>query len=220
MRCLSIASLILMAIALSGCPRDTTPPMLTVNTIDCVAAPDLSSAHQVTLKAETQAKVIFDANTPCLQPAGSGSRLYAVFRLPEATEPFWISVTSVPKGLGVVAPYLVLLDEIGSPTREIAHDRFMSRGGSLQVGIRPQASERYLLVASHPDSVGHQSSDIVGSVQQTMVPVGTGFVMVASGEESIRNLTRAHGGTIIVSAELLPQAPKPSSSHPSMAPLR
>lgn len=198
----ALTALGVMAMTAIGCVAKAPPPMLTVNTANCAIAPDLRSAHPVTVK--DAASVVFDDATPCLQPTGGVARLYAVFLLPESSAPLSIFVKSVPRGQGVVAPHVVVLGQDGKPTREISHDRFLSRGGSLQVGIRMQTGERYLLVASNPETVGQSSSEIVGSTQQTMVPVGTGFVFVTTGQETVRSLTRAHGGTIVVSAELVP----------------
>jgi hypothetical protein len=216
-RFISLIACTAMAIAVSGCARNSTPPMLSINAINCRATPDLGSALPVTLKDETE--VVFDENTACLQPSGSAARLYAVFQLPESTDPLAISVKSVQRGRGIVAPYIVLLDENGKPTREMPHDRFMFRGSSLQLGIRPRQNERYLLVASDPNYVGLETSGIVGNVQQTMAGGPSAYFMVSTGQETLHRVTRAHGGTIIISAELLPKAENSTSNHPSMAPL-
>ncbi len=219
MHATALAALAVMATMMSGC-ADKTPPMLTINTANCVATPDLGSAHPVTVK--DAASVAFDDTTPCLQPSGAVARLYTVFLLPESDAPRSIFVKSVPRGQGVVAPHVMVLDQEGKPIREIPHDRFLSRGGSLQAGIRMQTGERYLLVASNPETVGHSSSEIVADIQQTMVATGTGgYFFVNTGKETVRKLTRAHGGTIVVSAELVPMPGTDSPNHhQSMAPLR
>ena len=218
MRSLFLFGCTVMALACSACTKNPIPPMLTINATNCAATPDLGTAHEVTLKAS--ASVVFNDTTPCLQPVGGAARLYSVFRLPESTEAFWVTVTSVPRGQGIVAPYVVLLDQDGKPTREMTHDRFVFRGVSLKLSIRPQSNERYLLVASTPDAVGETTSGVVGNAQTTAVAVGTGYVVVPAGWENVHSVTRAHGGTITVTTELIPKkSPDTSANHQSMAPL-
>lgn len=200
-----IASVV--ALLAGACVTDQPPPLLTITERACEATPDLSAAHPLVLKADSPVKVTMDFGTACLQPAGEARRLYAVFRLPASSEPFSLSVTSEARGLGVFAPYLLLLDETGAQRRAISHDRFLFRGNTLQAGFRPQPGETYLLVASDPDVVGQKTKGIVGNTNMAAVPVGTGggMMYIYSGSETTRSITRAHSGIISVSADPLPK---------------
>jgi hypothetical protein len=212
---------LLLAGAVVACTRNLAPPMLTVGDRPCATTPDLAMALPLALQGQTKAAVNFNTQTPCLQPAAGRSRLYAVFALPISDEPFWLSVMSVVKGQGVVAPHLALLDENGTVMREIPQDRFMLRGNSLQFGVRPQPGERFLLATSDPDAVGQQSDRIMGSTNQAAVPVGTGgYLIITSGQEAVRTLTRAHGGQIVVAVERLAKPADSSTEHPTMSQFR
>lgn len=201
----------IVALAAAACVRNQPPPLLTISERACAPVPDLSAAFPVPIKTDSAAKVAMDNGAACLQPAGEARRLYAVFRLPTSNEPFSLSVTSTARGLGVFAPYLLLLDETGAQRRAIPHDRFVFRGNTLQVGFRPQPGETYLLVASDPDVVGQETKGIVGGTNMTAVPMGTGGVLyIYSGNETTQSITRAHSGVITVSANPLP---KPISSE-------
>lgn len=196
----------LLALVAGACVTDQPPPLLTLTESVCAATPDLSAAHPVLIKTDSPAKVAMDHGTACLQPSGGARRLYAVFRLPtSAAEPFSLSVTSVARGLGVFAPYLVLLDENGVERRVIPHDRFLFRGNTLQAGFRPLPGETYLLVASDPEVVGQQTTGIVGHVQATPVSTGYSTFMIYTGTEATRSVTRAHSGIITVAANPLPK---------------
>jgi hypothetical protein len=196
----------LVALIAVACVTNQPPPLLTISERACAAAPDLSGAFPVVLKTDSAAQVIMDHDTACLQPAGEARRLYAIFRLPTSDEPFSLSVTSVARGLGVFAPYLLLLDANGVQRRTIPHDRFLFRGNTLQAGFRPQPGETFLLVASDPDVVGQETKGIVGNTNMSAVPVGTGgMIYIYSGTETTRSITRAHSGIITVSANPLPK---------------
>jgi hypothetical protein len=203
------AAAALLALVAGGCVINQPPPLLTLGDRACVPEPDLAAAHAVPFKSDSPATVTFDEKSPCLQPPDEAARLYAVFRLPTAGEPFSLAVTSQARGVGVLAPYLVLLDEQGKPVRGIAHDRFIFRGSSLYAGFRPQPGESYLLVASDPAAVGQETSGIVGNVQASAVYTGYGSFTMYTGSESTQRITRAHSGIITVSADPLP---KPVSS--------
>ncbi len=208
-----------MTLLCGACAKNPAPPMLTINATNCVAMPDLTTAREVRLK--DGAAIAFNNKTPCLQPAGGAARLYSVFRLPESTEAFWVTVTSAPRGQGIVAPYVALLDQDGKMMREMAHDRFVFRGTALKLSLRPQSNERYLLVSSTPDAIGQTTSGVVGNAQATAVMVGTGFVVIPTAWENERSITRAHGGVIAVTTELIPsKASDTPANHQSMAPLR
>lgn len=197
---------LLPVLLLMACAKPP-PPLLTITAQNCVATPALSLALPVLLKADTPTKATLDDTTACLQPAGQSPRLYAVFSLPQASVPYFLSVSSQIRGRGVLAPYVVLLDGTGTVRREISHDNFMFRGSSLYTAFHPQVGEQYLLVASDPNVIGQKSSGIVGVVQTTTVATGTGFFMMNTGRESTQTLTRAHGGVVEVAAELIPQSP-------------
>lgn len=196
----------LAALFVAACITDQPPPLLTITQSVCAATPDLSAAYPVLVKTDSPAKVTMDHGTACLQPPGGARRLYAVFRLPtSAAEPFSLSVTSEARGLGVFAPYLVLLDENGVERRVIPHDRFLFRGNTLQAGFRPLPGETYLLVASDPEVVGQQTTGIVGSVNATPVSTGYSTFIIYTGIEATRSVTRAHSGIITVAANPLPK---------------
>src|SRR5690348_6162294 len=65
--------------------------------------------------------------------------------------------------------------------------------------------ERYLIVASDPDSVGQRVMQIAGSTQGTTTMVGTGFVSIHTGSENTRHLTFAHNGTVTVALQPIPK---------------
>lgn len=197
------APILLLALLLAACK--TPPPILTIAERSCAMVPDLTMAQPILLKADTSAKVTIDEKTACLQPAGESPRLYAVFTLPQASPPYFLSVSSEARGRGVLAPYLVLLDTNGTVVREIAHDKFMFRGSTLNTAFHPQTGETYLLVASDPAMVGQTTTGLVASAHTTAVSTGTGVFVMGIGREGIQTLTRAHSGIIAVSAELLPQ---------------
>lgn len=198
--------LLLIALSLAACPLRAPPPLLTIGERNCAMAPDLATAVVVPLKSDSPAKVVIDENTACLQPANEPPRLYAVFVMPQSTEPFFLSVTSMAYGRGLLAPHISLLNADGNIIREISHDRFLVRGNSLNTSFRPQGDETFLVVTSDPAVVGEKSSGIVASTQTSTVATGTGgFFMMSTGRESVQTLTRAHNGIITVSAELLPQ---------------
>jgi hypothetical protein len=180
------------------------PPVVSLAGRQCEFAPDLAKAQPVVFNPERPLTVKMDAEAACLQAEDGSRSTYAAFRLPEATEPYILSVTSTPQGQGLLSPRLVLLDDKGVRTRERVGESPTFQGAALYAGVRARPEERYLIVLSDPRLAGQSVSHIVTSRQATVVPVGTGFVAVHSGSEGSRVLTYAHNGDLTVTVKPVP----------------
>ena len=196
------------AAALAACAAaPALPPILSLDGHPCAERPDLVGAEDLPLDAGHPVKRAFDADAACLETAGSGKSVYAVFRLPQSGEPYLLSVTSAPVGETLFSPRLVLLDGQGEILRRVPRDDFMFHGTSLYAGLRAAPAERYLVVASDPASIGQQVSHIVGDSRMIPVPVGIGAVaMIHSGSETQQFFTYAHNGSVTIVAQPMPKA--------------
>lgn len=186
-----------------GCAKPP-PPALSLEGRSCTTAPTLSGAPAVTLDDKTVTAKL-DGNAACWQSGASPASVYSVFALPKSDQPYIVSVISEPVGQGLFAPRVVFADDDGTTLREASRDSFMSHGLSLQANLRVRPNERYLIVASDPERVGQNVSQLVGSVQTTVAPVGLGFVAVHIGSEATTTLTYAYSGVVKVSARPIPQ---------------
>lgn len=193
-----------LMLGLAGC----VPPPPPITSLDgrlCTPAPDFTAAHALQLGA-TAVSIPFDQNSPCWQSSDGKKSAYAVFALPNNTEPYLVGVTSTPIGQALIIPHLYLLDGFGNRLRDMPRDAFMLHGSSLYLGIRVYPDERYLLVASDPDTLGGQGSQLWDGVAASTYATGNGgFVTVHTGFEVNQNFTYAVNGTITVSATPIPK---------------
>src|SRR6185437_6006226 len=131
---------------------------------------------------------------------------YALFTLPNSTGPYLLSVTSSPIGQALIAPHLFLLDGLGNKLRDASRDSFAFHGSSLAMTLRAYPNERYLLVASEPDTLGTGGSQLRDGVNVTSISTGYGgFVSVHTGFEENQSYVYAVNGTITVSAGPIPK---------------
>jgi hypothetical protein len=201
-----------MALAASACGNDRGPPPITnIAALTCSPRPALAEAKPVPLDSDKAVTVTLDGNASCLEQPGGLRSLYGAFKLPDgSSQPVLVSVTSTPLGAGLFSPHVLMLDERENVVREIARDAFMFHGNKLYVGIRLHPEERYLIVASDPQSVGSQISRITESTSTAGgSAIGGGvivFYTIHSGSDRESNFTYSHNGTVTVSAEPMPKA--------------
>ncbi len=197
---------LLVALAMPGGCAAAAPPLLDISAHSCASAPDLVAARPVALgDPQHPGEVVptIDEHAPCVDGA-AGKSLYASFQLPESSQPYIISVRSTPLGAGIFAPRLMLFDGQGSLKREVPRDAFVYRGDALSVLIRSRPDERFLVVASTPQTVG-QSTACISEHAQTSTNCSTfASITVASGSDTERKLAYAHGGIIRVHAAVIP----------------
>lgn len=200
-----LAAAFLGSLALAGCAVPPPPPVVSLDGRACTPAPDFTAAHLLELGARPTT-VSFDQNTPCWQSSEGKRSAYALFTLPDSTEPYLLSVTSAPIGEALIAPHLYLLDGFGNRLRDASRDSFVFHGSSLALNLRAYPNERYLLVASEPDTLGAGGSQLRDGVVVTNISTGYGgFVSVHTGFEQNQSYTYAVNGTIVVSAGPIPK---------------
>jgi hypothetical protein len=192
----------LLLIALGAC-ASPPPPMTSLAGHSCAAQLDLTGPRPLVL-AGGSVKVTLDQTSPCLEVAGTKST-YLLFRLPDVTEEYIVSVSSEPLGQGLFAPHLLLLDDAGKMQRQLPHDSFMFHGAALAAKIRIHAGERFLVVASDSDSTGQQISRIVASTQTATSSGGGLVISIHTGSEDTNNYTYAYNGVVTVAAEKIPK---------------
>lgn len=199
------AAALVMSLGLAGCAVPPPPPVVSLDGRICTPAPEFAGSHLLVL-GERPMIVPFDQNTPCWQSAEGKRSAYALFTLPNDTEPYLLSVTSVPNGQALIAPHLYLLDGFGNKLRDASRDSFAFHGSSLALTLRAYPNERYLLVASEPDTLGSGGSQLRDGVVVTNYSTGYGgFVSVHTGFEQNQQYTYAVNGTIAVSASAIPK---------------
>jgi len=200
-----LAAALLASLSLAGCAVAPPPPMTTLDGRICTPAPDFTLSHPLELGARATI-MSFDQNTPCWQSAEGKRSAYVLFTLPNGIEPYLLSVTSAPIGQALIAPHLYLLDGLGNKLRDASRDSFAFHGSSLSMNLRAYPNERYLLVASEPDTLGGGGSQLRDGVVVTNYSTGYGgFVSIHTGFEQNQNYVYAVNGTIIVSAEPIPK---------------
>jgi hypothetical protein len=199
-----LAACVLSAFAVAGCATPAPPAVTSLDNRQCSATPNLEGAHVVAFNPEKTLTINLDASAACMQ-AGDGSKsTYAVFRLPDATEPYILGVTSEPWGQALLAPRLTLLDANGATLRERASESPTFHGSSLYVGVRARPEERYLVVMSDPRNAGQHISQIVGRTHATMMSTGTVFMTMYTGSEANHVFIYAHNGVLTVTAKPVP----------------
>jgi hypothetical protein len=192
-----------LAIALlSGC-KPPPPPVTTMEGRACVPQPLLESAAPVKLDGDT-VRVVLDETAGCWHPPAGAASAYVVFRLPQAAEPYILTIVSEPIGFGLLSPRAQLLDGGGTVLREIQPDSFLSQGPALKAGLRARPGEQFLVVTSDAGAVGQNKSEIANVLNQHVVVTGRYATSVNVGSERLRTQTYAHNGVILVKAEPLP----------------
>jgi hypothetical protein len=147
-----------------------------------------------------------DDTAPCLATQ-QGKSLYGAFRLPDSTASFMIAVRSLPVGQGLFVPRLLLYDGTGALTREIGRDELEFRGETLTVLIRSHPGERYLVVASTPQSIGQAETRISESTRTSTSSGGGVSFAVHTGVDAAHTYVYAHDGLIWVYAATIPSRP-------------
>jgi hypothetical protein len=194
----------LALLALSACVAPP-PPIVSLEGRDCTREPNLATAASLSLDPNKALTVKLDGSAACLQ-TGEGSRsAYAIFQLPQSTDEYVVAVASAPLGRGLFSPHLLMLDANGSVLRELPRDSFLFHGPSLSAGIRARPAERYLIVASDPETVGRNVSQLAGNTQVTAGSSGLVYFQIHTGSETTNTYTYAHNGTVTVFAHPLPK---------------
>jgi hypothetical protein len=192
------------ALVLLAACKPPPPPVVTLEGRACAAQPMLEGASPVGLDGKN-VKVVLDENAGCWRPADGAASAYVVFRLPQAADPYILTIVSEPIGVGLLAPRALLLDSTGKVLREVPRDSFMSQGSALKAGLRARPGEQFLIIASDSGSVGKDVSELANTVQQHVVMAGPYYATsINVGQERTRTQTYAHNGTILVKAEPLP----------------
>lgn len=186
------AAVLVGALGLLGACKPT--PVTTLEGRACSARPVLDGASPVELDGRTK-KVVLDGNAACWHQDGGAASAYVVFRLPQATEPYILTIVSEPVGDGLLPPRVQLLDANGAVLRQVARDSFLSESRALKVGLRARPDERFLIVASDSDAVGQDTTQLTN-----LSPAGA----FDTGLQRKQTRTYAHNGAILVRAEPLP----------------
>jgi hypothetical protein len=173
----------------------------------CAERPNLAGAHVLSFDSEKRVTVDVGGAAECWQENDARS-VYPVFKLPEAPDPYLVTVTSAPVGEALFSPRLAILDSDGNTLRTVRRDQFVFHGSALYVGLRAHPGERYLVVASDPATIGAGVSQLTGTVNTTMMTTGApgAFFNVHTGSESTGRYTYAHNGSLTVTAEPMPKA--------------
>src|SRR5262249_17753316 len=112
-RVLAIGAPLLALGACAGPPAP--PPLVALDGRTCLAETSLAGAQQVTLNPDQPvvAKVTLDGSSPCWTRTPGTGTPYAVFKLPDAKEPYLVGITSTPIGQGLFPPFVYVLDADG-----------------------------------------------------------------------------------------------------------
>lgn len=94
----------------------------------------------------------------------------------------------------------------GALAREVDSGVLQFRGDSLTALIRAHPGERYLVVASTPQTVGQTNSRIVERTSETTSSSNGVSVTIHTGTDEARTFVYAHGGKITVYAAAIPGA--------------
>lgn len=206
MRARALAGLVL----LSACAAAGQEPVLGRSPNGCTAAPDLhlATALAAGLQAasgSTGGTATLLPDAPCLAVGPGQVSTYAAFRLPERAGPAMLHVESRPAGRALFAPRLLLFDAAGQPTRALGADAFAFRGSALAALVRLDPREAFAVVASDPQRVGAAVQRIGSRVDQVMVPIGVGFIMIPSSSEQRHETVFAHNGEIAMQLRPVPE---------------
>jgi hypothetical protein len=196
---------------LAGCAHAPAPaPMTALVPGLCAPAFSLEGAKATQVVMAKEAKISLGAASDCMRLADGQPTLYAVFRLPDAAEPYLITIRSLPIGQGLVIPRLMLMADNGVVLRTIEGERFTFHGASMMTKLRSHPGEAYLVVAVDTRYVGQAVSQIAESFVQT---AGTSFIGKAivhttstAGSSNTVDYVFSYNGDLVVSAEPVPKA--------------
>jgi hypothetical protein len=198
---------VLMAIALGGCNHTPPPPArISLDGLSCVASPVMTTAQSLPLDEGKAVTVDLETVNNCLQGQDGSKSAYVLFALPASPTTYLLTVKSIPVGSALFSPHLALLDTQGQLIREIKRDSFSFHGSALYVGIRAAPTDRYLLVASDPQSVGQTISQVAEGTETRTAYGGVFYMQYSVGSDASINLTYAHNGKVTVTAQPMPKA--------------
>jgi hypothetical protein len=198
----AVVGLAMLAACAGGSP--TAPPLLSLDGRSCAPEPDLARALPLQLVPVKPTTVALDTSTACWEPPAGSKSTYAAFQLPEAPQEYLVTVQSVPLGLTLFSPRLLVLDSAGKPLREVPRDGFQFHGTLLSTSIRAHHGERYLIVASDAQSIGKSESRIASSTSVSTTCLTGGCINIYAGHETSSTQVYAYSGSINVTAVPLP----------------
>ena len=195
---------------LGACALPAQPPLLTLGSRQCDAAPVLDGAVAVPLR--DRVAVAYGEASHCLLSADSQRLTYAVFRLPDAPAPYSVTVTSLAKQGVLVSPRLSVLDGNGAVTRSLAPGDFRESLEGLRAGLRIVPRERYLVAVADPARLGQMVTLRMSLRQQGGVDVAGLIIIpivIPSGGPPVRwqDAIYALNGSVQVAAEPLVTVP-------------
>lgn len=204
-RMLGIACSALLLLTACADRQQAGPPVLSLAGRQCAPQPDLSAAQALALEGDgSSIKHPIDNTAACVEGADGGKSLYRVFQLPQSAKSYMVAISSEPLGHGLFSPRVILLDAAGAKLRELPRDMFLFHGASLYAALRIHPEERYLVVASDPQTTGQTVSQIVGSTRVSTVNTGAVMFNMYTGAEANNTYTYAHSGVVTVTAKLIP----------------
>ncbi len=211
MRQILAASLLL---AVSACSHLAAPPVLTLGQRVCDAQPVLDGAVAVPFD-QAGAVVKLGASSRCLQPSPTAPGVtYAVFRLPDAPQPYNVTVASVAADNAVVSPVLSVYGDDGSIRRTVPPAAFRAGVYGFETGLRAQPGDRILVVTADPASLGHQQTLRLslrdqGGVQTAAAVIVPIIIFVPHVRPGLtqQDVTLALNGTIRVAATPVTRVP-------------
>jgi Maltose operon periplasmic protein precursor (MalM) len=195
---------VLGTLALAGCASPPPPPIVTLDGRACPAVPDFSAVRPLQLDGENRITVEIDQHTPCWHPANGPSSVYLLFSLPDRPTPYLLTVTSRLKGQTIFAPRVLMLDGFGKVLREMPRTSFQYHSDSLYLGVRVYPGEKYAMVASDPQAVGKDVSQLRDGTQVYTATSGGVVFTVHTGFEAKQNLVFAVNGDVTVSIAPIP----------------
>jgi len=175
--------LILGSAVLAGCSVPTGADRVALGKNDLESAPlcckSLASAGVTKLPRE-KTTIALDKTSPAFEFDGKKA-FFRLYELPEFTQPYSVTVTSMPSGivsdLAVLLPRLSFYDADFSPTRHFDDKTLRNRGNSVERTVfinSRNADEKYVAI---------YGSDISTAVEKTysmmtVTPVAVGAVMI------------------------------------------
>ena len=145
----------LLITGLAGCAKPP-PPLLTLGGRACDGSPALAQSVAVPFNADG-ARVRLDDTSRCLDlPQAGGQTTYAVFRLPDASLPSLVTISSVvERGGAIVSPRVTITSASGAVLRTIEPRQFQATIEGLHAGLRTRQGERYVIVTADPRTLGY-----------------------------------------------------------------
>lgn len=203
---------------LAGCahpPPRSFVPLIAFNPNYCLPSVSLTEATPVNLgEVETPLnEVVFDETSPCVQQGDGTPAIYHVFRLPQAAEPYLITVRTEPVGPAYLVVTADILAADGTVARQVDAKGFSFHGISLSALLRSRPGEEYLVVKSDPSRVGFafdQISEVsqlyattttttyTGKNGKTSTFTSTGYTQ--NGASLNHNFVFSHNGSLHVTA--------------------